>query len=140
MKFQPGNNANPNGRPKGSGWAQKVYNLYTKDFFEIYSMAIQKAKEGDRHMLKLFVDLSFPSVMKAGMRQIKLDIDENNKDSLDLSKLQAKLLNLIENQDISIEEGLQLSTILKNYESTKKFEYAKEITETLKSLQTNQKD
>jgi hypothetical protein len=61
MKFQSGESGNPNGRPKGTGHRQQLFdNLVLPRTEELINVAIKKALAGNDTMLRLFLERILP--------------------------------------------------------------------------------
>ena len=60
MTFQAGVVANPNGRPKGAGHRQQVFNAQPHKE-AIFKKAIDLALDGNETMLKLFLERTLPT-------------------------------------------------------------------------------
>lgn len=61
MPFQSGVSGNPNGRPKGSGSRQQIFNDLVLPYREaLVEKAINMAMDGDHQMLKLLLERILP--------------------------------------------------------------------------------
>lgn len=81
--FKPGNNMNPNGRPKGSGSRQKFFREMVeprKD--KLINKALELAESGNEAMLRLFLERMLPVKHQPESLQIKGETPSGTIDNL----------------------------------------------------------
>jgi hypothetical protein len=114
MAFKSGASGNPNGRPKGSGYRQKIFNtLVMPHSDDLINKAIAMAKEGDTQMLKLFVERLIPAKPVDEPISLGLDADMTLESALMMGK---NVLQLLDNENITPEQAKSLFGVVKYYQ------------------------
>jgi hypothetical protein len=104
MKFQSGESGNPNGRPKGTGHRQQIFdNLVLPRTEELINVAIKKALAGNDTMLRLFLERILPPRPHGEPINIELPMDITNKELL--LTMGEKVLLAVANQGITPGQG-----------------------------------
>lgn len=104
MKFRPGESGNPNGRPKGTGYRQQIFdNLVVPRAEELINIAMKKALYGDEVMLRLFLERLLPA--KPHAEPLNIDLPEDITNIEVLLTMGEKVLLAIANQDITPSQG-----------------------------------
>ena len=100
MRFQSGESGNPNGRPKGTGHRQQIFdNLVLPRTEELINVAIKKALAGNDTMLRLFLERILPPRPHGEPINIELPMDITNKELL--LTMGEKVLLAVANQGIN---------------------------------------
>lgn len=104
MTFIQGTSGNPNGRPKGTGHRQQLFNDLVAPHKEaIFDKAIQLALDGNESMLRLFLERMLPA--KPHDEPVNLELPEDLTSRSLLLKMGEHVLRSIANQDISPNQG-----------------------------------
>lgn len=104
MQFQSGESGNPNGRPKGSGHRQQVFNDLVAPHKEaLFEKAIKMALAGNESMLRLFLERILPA--KPHNEPVNLELPEDITKRELLLTMGEKVLRAIANQDITPTQG-----------------------------------
>lgn len=112
MTFQVGTSGNPNGRPKGSGSRQHVFQALVEPHREaLFNKAIQLALEGNESMLRLFLDRMLPA--KPSDEPIQLDMPDTSdfNDTKTISELGLASLRAVIAGKISPDEAKKISEL-----------------------------
>ena len=104
MQFQSGESGKPNGRPKGSGHRQHVFNDLVAPHKEaLFEKAIKMALAGNESMLRLFLERILPA--KPHNEPVNLELPEDITKRELLLTMGEKVLRAIANQDITPTQG-----------------------------------
>ncbi len=75
MTFKSGESGNPNGRPKGTGYRQQLFNTAVLPFQDVLiAKAINLALSGNEAMLRLFLERLLPS--KPNDNTLNIDLSD----------------------------------------------------------------
>lgn len=114
MTFQYGISGNPNGRPKGTGHRQKIFNTLIAPHKEaLIDTAIKLALNGNEAMLRLFLERILPA--KPQDEPVNLELPEDITKADSLLTISEKILRAMEKQEITPEQCTTLFSALKNY-------------------------
>lgn len=104
MQFQSGESGNPNGRPKGTGHRQQLFNDLVAPHREaLFEKAIKMALAGNESMLRLFLERILPA--KPHDEPVNLELPEDITKRELLLTMGEKVLRAIANQDITPTQG-----------------------------------
>ncbi len=112
MTFQAGVVSNPNGRPKGTGHRQQVFNALVEPHSEaLFKKAIDLALEGNEAMLKLFLERMLPA--KPTDEPIHIDLPSDDFNSTEtISHFGLESLRAAISGQITPEEATRISVLL----------------------------
>lgn len=83
MTFKTGKSGNPDGRPKGTGYRQQLFNALVEPHKEaLFDKAIALARDGNETMLRLFLERMLPSRPSDDTISINIPGDLKNAHSL----------------------------------------------------------
>jgi hypothetical protein len=114
MKYQAGESGNPNGRPKGTGQRQQVFNalvLPHKD--ALFGKAIELALGGSEAMLRLFIERMIPAKPIDEPIPLDLPAELTLEASMNMGK---NILELLNQGEITPEQGRTLFGLLNFYQ------------------------
>ena len=107
MKFKPGESGNPNGRPKGTGTRQQLFNSLVDPHKEkLFQTAINLALAGNEAMLRLILERLMPAKPTQEPVAIEFIADEKKVDYLEACGYE--LIQAISDGDISTADALPL--------------------------------
>ncbi len=102
--FEVGTSGNPNGRPKGTGHRQQLFNeLVMPHKTALFDKAIELALNGNETMLRLFLERMLPP--KPREEPVTLELPENISKSELLLTMGEVILRGISNHDITPSQG-----------------------------------
>jgi hypothetical protein len=114
MAFKNGTSGNPNGRPKGTGYRQQVFDKLVKPHGDdLINKAIEKAKEGDPQMLKLFIERLIPAKPVDEPISLGLEANMTLESALTMGE---KVLKLLDDKQITPEQAKSLFGVVKYYQ------------------------
>jgi hypothetical protein len=114
MAFKSGVSGNPNGRPKGSGYRQNIFNkLVVPHSDDLINKAIAMAKDGDSHMLKFFIERLIPAKPIDEPISLGLEADMKLESALSMGK---RVLQLLDAQEITPAEAKKIFGVVKYYQ------------------------
>lgn len=113
MTFQAGVVSNPNGRPKGTGHRQQLFNTLVEPHREaLFKKAIDLALEGNEAMLRLFLDRMLPA--KPTDEPIQIDMPSDDFKSIEtISHFGLESLRAAISGKITPEEAARISALIK---------------------------
>ena len=132
MAFQTGASGNPQGRPKGTGSRQQLFNMLVEPHRNaLINTAINLALDGNEAMLRLLLDRMLPA--KPTDEPIQIDMtdafDFNNVRAV--TQLGLESLKAVMSGKITPEEAGRISTLLgahhKTFETTELIERVKAL-------------
>lgn len=112
-KFEPGcESPNPNGRPKGTGHRQQLFNSLVLPHKEgLVGKAIEMAFEGNEPMLRLLLERMLPAKPQVEPLQLAIDgIELHNPRSL--FNLGNRVIEKVAEGVLTPEEGQRLSSLI----------------------------
>lgn len=113
-RFKAGEINNPNGRPKGTGFRQQMFNdLVLPHKTALLDVAIKKALEGNEAMLRLFLERMLPPKPSGEPVNITLPTDMLNPESL--LPFGAEILKGIERQELTTGQAKVLLQSMKSF-------------------------
>lgn len=136
MKFQTGESGNPNGRPKGTGHRQRLFNDFVSPHQEaLIDTALKMALTGNESMLRLFLERMLPA--KPTDDSIFISLPSGDLKQADsLLACGERILQAIAQGEITSEKGNSLMRLIevqrKNIEMTDLSTRLDEIERTLK--------
>lgn len=102
--FKPGNNANPNGRPKGTGTRQQFFRQMIAPHKDtLIDKALEMASGGNEAMLRLLLERLLPPKYQ----EIPLDIKGNT-----LKETTDKLLDNVAHGEITPDEASKIASLV----------------------------
>lgn len=118
MTFQAGVVSNPNGRPKGSGHRQQLFNTLVEPHREaLFKKAIDLALEGNEAMLRLFLDRMLP--VKPTSESIQFDMPTGNFNSTEtLNQLGEETMRAVAAGEITPEDASRIGAFLGVHQKT----------------------
>lgn len=124
MTFKSGESGNPNGRPKGTGHRQRLFNATVKPHQEaLIAKAIELALNGNEAMLKLFLDRLLPVKSLTDSLDSELSGCLDFKNATDIAHTGEMILQALATNQITLSEAKTLMNILeiqgKNLETLK---------------------
>lgn len=127
MTFKTGKSGNPNGRPKGTGYRQQLFNTLVEPHKEVlFDKAISLAREGNETMLRLFLERMLPPRIIAD----DLKISMPNIKGKTVTQIVEGILNSLAGQELSITELRQILRVLED-----RYEPEQECHERIKGVQ-----
>lgn len=114
MTFKGGKSGNPKGRPKGTGYRQKIFNkLVVPHTDDLINKAIEMAKDGDPQMLRLFIERLIPAKPIDEPISLNLEADMTLESALSMGK---NVLELLDTQEVTPEQAKSLFGVVKSYQ------------------------
>lgn len=118
MPFQPGISGNPEGRPKGTGNRQQVFNALVEPHKDaLFAKAINMALDGNEAMLRLLLDRILPAKPQDEPIQIELPSDGITS-AHTLAKLGAETLRAVTSGEITPEEARRMAAVIEAHQKT----------------------
>ena len=139
MKFQPGESGNPNGRPKGTGHRQQLFNDFVMPHKNnLIDTAIKLALNGNETMLRVFLDRLLPAKPTDDAITVEIPAIGANKTHA-LSMWGEAILQAVSQGDMTPDQGKTIMAIIdaqrKNIEASDLTLRLSEIERTLKQRQ-----
>jgi len=105
MKFEAGKSGNYNGRPRGSGHRQQLFNIMVSPHKEaLFEKAVELAKLGNEAMLKFFLERLSPARPADETVEFNLpDLDMTKPESI--MQLSAEVLKIVSEGKVTPEQG-----------------------------------
>jgi hypothetical protein len=96
MTFKAGKSGNENGRPKGTGYRQQIFNILVESHREeLFSCALKLALSGNENMLRLFLERMLPPKPKSDAISFSLSVESLvEKSSVLMQKLSEGEINV----------------------------------------------
>lgn len=118
MTFQAGVVSNPNGRPKGTGHRQQLFNTLVEPHREaLFKKAIDLALEGNEAMLRLFLDRMLPA--KPTDDPVQIDLPSGDFNSTEkLEQLGLETMRAVTAGEITPEDASRIACVLKAHQGT----------------------
>jgi hypothetical protein len=118
MPFQPGISGNLNGRPKGAGSRQQVFNALVEPHKEaLFQKAIDLALDGNEAMLRLFLDRMLPAKPTDEPIQIAMPAGDFSSTET-INQLGSETMRAVTAGEITPEEASRIATLLKAHQDT----------------------
>lgn len=105
MKYNKGKSGNYNGRPKGTGHRQQLFNIMVSPHKEVlFEKAVELAKSGNEAMLKFFLERLSPARPADETVEFNLpDLDMTKPESI--MQLGAEVLKIVSTGKVTPEQG-----------------------------------
>lgn len=114
MPFQPGTSGNLQGRPKGTGYRQQLFNDLVMPHKEaLLEKAISMAKDGDAQMLKLLLDRILPA--KPVDEPIAFEMPKKLNSYRPMIDVAMQILHAMAKTEVTPEEGKKLLKIFASF-------------------------
>lgn len=113
MPFEPGQSGNPNGRTKGTGSRQQLFNALVEPHREaLFKKAIDLALDGNESMLRLLLDRMLPAKPKDEPIQIDMPDTTNFNNTQMISLLGLQALRAVISGNITPEDAGKLTGLV----------------------------
>lgn len=132
MAFQKGESGNPNGRPKGTGHADRLRAAIEGDLHDIIAAMVEQAKSGDTSAAKLLLDRVVPTIKP---RQQAATVGDLR--GFTLSEQGAFIIEAMGSGDLSPEQAQQ---ILAGLASLSKIREVDDLVKRIEQLEDKQSD